>query len=131
MDGRGSFSTVPGTLRRFSILAGPGYRRFTRPGEEFSPYWDVRARGNYARSSISTGIGQLRTDTGLEASLSIGLEYFTKWHFSVAAHSGIAQLGWKHFNVREIFPGSELKVTGNSENLSFGVRPILFVRGYF
>lgn len=119
------------TRRSFSIVAGPGYRRFTRPTEEFSPYWDVRARATYGRTSTSSGVGDLRTDVGLRGDLSIGLEYFTRWHFSVAAHTGIAQLGWVRSVTRQTGTVQELKVTQNSETLSLGLSPALFIRGYF
>jgi hypothetical protein len=122
---------VTTTRRSFSILAGPGYRRFARPTEEFSPYWDLRARGSYLRFSSTSSIGERHTEVGARAEFSIGLEYFTRWRFSVAAHSGLAQLGWIRTVSRQTVAASEYKVTGNSEFASFGLSPSLFVRGYF
>jgi hypothetical protein len=119
------------TRRSFSVLAGPGYRRFTRPTGEFSPYWDVRARGSYSRASNTSSSAEMRTDVGLRADLSIGLEYFTRWHFSVAAHSGLAQVVWNHTVVRQTLSGTEIKGVDNGETVSVGLSPILFVRGYF
>lgn len=113
------------------MIAGPGYRRFTRPTEEFSPYWDLRARGSYTRFSATSVGSDLRTEAGMRAELSIGLEYFTRWHFSVAAHSGLAQVGWIHSVTRQTASGLELKTIGNSEFASIGLEPAVFVRGYF
>jgi hypothetical protein len=126
-------STVSADRQSISILAGPGYRRFTRPAEEFSPYWDVRVRGSYARSRITSTSGQVdtRTDTGAEAEFSFGLEYFTRWRFSVAAHSGLARISWVHMITRRSLTGTEDKVTGNAEIASIGLSPVIFVRGYF
>jgi hypothetical protein len=114
-----------------SILAGPGYRRFTRPAEEFSPYWDVHARGTYAHSHYGGPGSQTQTGAGVEAELSFGLEYFTRWHFSVAAHSSLVRLSWAHLNQRLSLAGVETRTTGHSEDASIGLSPAIYVRGYF
>jgi hypothetical protein len=74
----------------FLVTAGPGYRRFTRPTEDFSPYWDVALRGSYGRDHQGGGGGTRETKSaGVATDFSLGLEYFTKWHFSVAAHTSL------------------------------------------
>jgi hypothetical protein len=113
------------------LLAGPGYRRFTRPTEEFSPYWDIRVRGSYSHSSTSSGSNTKFTDAGVLTDFSIGLEYFSKWHFSVAAHAGLARAGWIHSVQKQTVPGTEARVIRNTEFASIGLSPVLFVRGYF
>jgi len=111
----------------FSIAAGPGLRRYSRSPSEFSPYFDVSIRGTYRRSHTTgsptyTGIG-----TGL--GLGFGLEYFTRWHFSVAAHAPVANLSW--FRDRADH-GDGLYVEKRGEiRATIAVRPSLFVRGYF
>jgi hypothetical protein len=126
-------STTSVDRHSISILAGPGYRRFTRPAEEFSPYWDVRVRGSYARlrSTSTSGPVDTQTNTGAEAEFSFGLEYFTRWHFSVAAHSGLARISWVHMITRHSSTGTEDKAIGNAEIASIGLSPVIFVRGYF
>lgn len=116
--------------RSFSVAAGPGYRRFTRPSEDLTPYWDVRLRGRYAKRSRDAGDFR-RTDTGIDADLSIGLEYATPWRFSVAAHSGLARVSWvRSVDTRDLFPG-EVRTTYDSETFSIGIAPVLYVRAYF
>lgn len=119
-------------LRTFSIRAGPGYRRFTRAVEDFSPYWDVRVRGSYSRGSFGSGSGsELSITTGAGADFSFGLEYFTPWHFSVAAHNGLASVSWIRTASRRGTYGSTSRATENSGTAVIGLSPTIFVRGYF
>lgn len=119
------------TGRGLSLQIGPGYRRFTRPTEQFSPYWDVRVRGLYSRASISTSNGFTFTDAGAVADFSMGLEYFTKWHFSVAAHTGLARARVIHSVNKQTDPLAEARTIRNAQTFSTGLSPALFVRGYF
>jgi len=119
------------TGRGLSLLIGPGYRRFTRPTEEFSPYWDLRVRGLYSRTSISAGNGFIFTDAGAVGDFSMGLEYFTKWHFSVAAHTGLARARAVHSVGKQTDPVAEARTIRNTQVFSIGLSPALFVRGYF
>jgi hypothetical protein len=125
---------IPSSLevrRSFSIVAGPGFRRFTRPAEALSPYWDVRLRGRYARYSFS-GFGDLRRrDTGIEADFSFGLEYATPWRFSVAAHSGLARATWLRTVEDRTSAGVDERRTLDGETISIGLSPVLYVRAYF
>ena len=62
--------------------------------------------------------------------LAFGLEYFTPWHFSVAAHSSLMRVTW----VRTAFPPSlpgESRRRRDSESASIGLSPLIYVRGYF
>lgn len=112
------------------FLAGPGFRRFTRASEEFSPYWDVRVRGSYGRSRLHspTGTTETRTDAGAEAEFSFGLEYFTRRRFSIAAHTGLVRISWIH---RATTTGSGSRDAGDSEFASVGLSPAIFLRTYF
>lgn len=129
----GSGSAGAADQHVFSVQAGPGYRRFTRSTEEFSPYWDIRVRGSYSRgSSGSTGSSsELQTASGAEASFSFGLEYFTPWHFSIAAHSTLGRFSWTHLSIKRESYGSTYRVSGDSAIGTIVLSPILFVRGYF
>ena len=117
--------TSSGNRNDFSILAGPGYRRFTRPAEEFSPYWDIHLRGSYAHEH-SSGSGNGKT-YGANGEFAFGLEYFTHWHFSVAAHTSLVTLAWSHLSEHSSFAEG----TDNTASASIGISPSIFVRGYF
>jgi hypothetical protein len=120
-------------LNSVRFLAGPGYRRFTRPNDAFSPYWDIRVRGSYAHAhrSSSTQETTSRTDSGAEGEFSFGLEYFTSWHFSIAAHTGLAQLTWIHSTTEDATPFSSAQRTTDSVSSEIGLSPVLYVRAYF
>jgi hypothetical protein len=111
------------------ISAGPGCRRFTRPTEEFSPYWDVRVRGLFGRDHRggSGSADDVSKTAGVAADFSFGLEYFTRWHFSVAAHSALVKLSW----ARQTEENPAIKVTSDGTTASFGLSPVIYVRGYF
>jgi hypothetical protein len=111
----------------FAISGGPGLRRFTRPEAEFSPYYDLSLRGTYDRSHFS--VFENRTNVGAGARFSFGLEYFTRWHFSVAAHSSVANLGWRHS--RMTYQGARAVDRSSGFSADVALRPALFVRAYF
>jgi hypothetical protein len=104
----------------FSVAAGPGFRRFARPKSEFSPYYDVTLVGLYSRvySGFSSSTGY-----GAQASLDFGLEYFTRWHFSVAGHTSVVNARWARS--RSGGPHSTTTLA------NIGIYPALFVRGYW
>jgi len=133
-------STFPGSLEEtvdrglVTLLAGPGYRRFSRSNDSFSPYWDIRVRGSYARSRATRSPSQdvsTHTDSGAEGEFSFGLEYFTPWHFSVAAHSGLARVRWIHSTVDLATTTYSTRTTGDMVSSSIGLSPVLYVRAYF
>ncbi len=125
-------SSGPNSNRRtISVLAGPGYRRFARPTDTFSPYWDVRVRGLYSRASVNSGSEVMDIESGIAGDFSLGLEYFTPWRFSVAAHSRLVGLAWTHTAVRVLSSGGGQRVIANAETATIGLSPAIFVRGYF
>lgn len=119
--------------------AGPGYRRFVRGTDALSPYWDVSLHGAYQRFHYNSGdsgsvlgsISETRTGAGGEAAFSFGLEYFTPWHFSVAAHSRVASFTWLHTTLRRSDSSGTLRASGHSEVATIGLAPAIYVRGYF
>lgn len=125
---------TPNENRGFvTFLAGPGFRRFTRPGDAFSPYWDIRVRGSYARQRRTTSAQETNTitDSGVDGEFSFGLEYFTPWHFSVAAHTGLAQARWNHTTMEDVSSFSSAQRTTDAVTSSIGLSPVLYVRAYF
>ena len=127
-------SLAPTTTSRdqITVSAGPGYRRYARAAEGFSPYWDTSAHAVYARLHDRRGpdaftIRQL----GAEGVVSFGLEYFTRWHFSVAAHSRLVSFAWTHDRSRQDRGTGLIRSSGHTEQASIGLSPAIFVRGYF
>ena len=114
-----------------TVEAGPGYRRYVRGTEDFSPYWDLQTHGLYTRVRYDNGSSDKQTSAGAEGIFSFGLEYFTRWHFSVAAHSTVAQISWVQVSRRQFSGGGETRTTGHLEDASIQLRPVLFVRGYW
>jgi hypothetical protein len=129
-----SSPTVTQDLGALTFVAGPGFRRFSRPSEAFSPYWDIRVRGSYARSRGETPSTQdidTRTDSGVQGEFSFGLEYFTSWHFSVAAHTGLARAAFVHSTQEQATPTFNVRFTDDTVSSSIGLSPVLYVRAYF
>jgi hypothetical protein len=107
-----------------SVGVGPGLRRYTRPSSEFSPYFDVSIGGVYRRFHES---GSTSNAWGASAAFDFGLEYFTKWGFSVAAHTPVTTVSW----VRDKRVDGNFVQRSSEIRADVGVRPSLFVRGYF
>ena len=57
-----------------AVELGPRLRRFTRPDEVFSPYFDLFVRGSFSNSTAN-GSNQLET-WGTRAGIGFGAEYF-------------------------------------------------------
>lgn len=115
-----------------SFSLGPRFRRFTRPQSEFSPYWDVYAHADYSRAHEALAADRITNETaGVSAGLEIGLEYFTRWHFSVAAHSGLLSFGWEHVRTEATSAVTAGEITGHTEFARLALNPVLFLRGYF
>ena len=125
------FTATTTNSNSVSILAGPGFRRFTRAGDDFSPYWDIHMRGRFDRQHRGGASSNTRTVAGAEGEFAFGLEYFTRWHFSVAAHSSLLTLSWAHLNDRQFAPGFEYHSAGHSTGVSIGLSPVIYLRGYF
>lgn len=123
-------------LNQTNLVVGPGVRRFMNPNSDFSPYCDLRAFVIYGHSHqyVDTGAGSLRTNGtlwGTGAEVDIGAEYFTPWHFSVAAHSGLASVQWNSVNTNSEAPGASFDTHSSSFVGHFGVSPTLALRVYF
>lgn len=95
------FPLFEGNANLVQIDAGPALRRFTRPASEFSPYGDLFVSFGYGRFRDGTG-GSSFTDerVGAGAGLAFGLEYFTRWHFSLAAHTDVLTARWNRDTLR-------------------------------
>ena len=118
-----------------SLFAGPRIRRFTRPDAEFSPYVDFFLHGTYSRLHAWTGYGgglhRNSTRSGVAGGIALGAEYFTHWHFSVAAHSDLAQLSWAHFRDEDGSASVSRVLAGHETTASFSVQPTMVLRVYF
>jgi len=113
---------------------GPRLRRFTRPQEKLSPYWDVSVHLNGQRSSYSgTQYGyryysEVRYSAGFSTGLEGGVEYFTPWHFSLAAHTPffLARLD-RHWSKSE----GRISLREWLASMDLTISPRLHVRVYF
>ena len=124
-------------LNQLTVNIAPGLRHFMRPEGEFSPYFDISAGGfyNHAHQYVDfpgsfTRVN--RTIWQLGISCALGAEYFTPWHFSVAAHTGLASVNW--FSNHDTFEPSgggtyERNTSGVRANV--GISPVLALRVYF
>ena len=125
----------------WAIGAGPALRRFFRPESDFSPYGDLFVFGNYQhRHDTAAAVGDPlplqssnSSNAGVSTGLRFGLEYFTRWHCSIAAHTDILQLRWDRFNDETEQPGvpAQSSTHENVYRASFGIAPRLLVRAYF
>lgn len=122
----------------WGISVGPSLRRFFRPESEFSPYGDLFVAGNYQRQHGESTIGSststsTNTLSGVETGLRFGLEYFTRWHFSIAADTDILSLRWDRFSQKQEqqLPAVQASATENRYAASFALAPRLLVRAYF
>lgn len=130
----GSSSRLGGTLSSLqenqSFAVGPRLRRFTRTDAEFSPYVDLFAHavGQVSLNSNSSGFQNDTRGWGGEAGLSLGMEYLTRWHFSLALQTNVAT-----FSYMKTHETSTPGVSGDGSlwRASAGFSPQLFIRGYF
>ena len=130
-------SPIHNNQNQLFVGVAPGIRRFLRPEGAFSPYVDLSAGGFYNHShqyldqpgAFVRGEGNT---WGLDVSCAFGAEYFTPWHFSVAAHSGLASVNW--FSTHQTYEpsnGATYEQKSNGARASFGVSPVLALRVYF
>ncbi|MBI1798039.1 MAG: hypothetical protein HYR74_13440 [Candidatus Eisenbacteria bacterium] len=121
---------VGGNSNQWLVGAGPTLRHFMRPEADLSPYGDVFVTGTYSHRHDSTGprnVHQWAVSTGV----AFGVEYFTRWHCSVAAHSGLFRVTYA--DLKEDIgtaPGLE-SVTDTRWSFDLGISPMLFARVYF
>jgi hypothetical protein len=111
------------------VEISPRVRRYTRPADDFSPYWDAWVSGFYSRDHDSTAEVW---SAGVGAGFDLGAEYFTRWHFSIAAHSGLLSASWleRHFEEPPTILGPSSTVT-DRETVSLGLNPGFVLRTYF
>jgi len=115
-----------------ALEAGPGLRMFTNPDGDFSPYWDVFVHGDYFHEHDDANDSVRQERYGADIGMAIGAEYFTKWHCSIAAHTGLFTARWEHTSQKQNIPLLvDVSQDGHTESFDFGVSPRLFVRAYF
>ncbi|MGH7742132.1 MAG: hypothetical protein ACRENS_08925 [Candidatus Eiseniibacteriota bacterium] len=120
-----------------SISGGPGLRRFLAPETDFSPYIDLSAFADYQHyhqygDQPGYFMRDDRTQWGLGLGVAFGAEYFTRWHFSVAAHSGLATVRWSSGNdTYETSSAIRAERHNSGVSAGFGVSPVLALRAYF
>lgn len=120
------------------VNAGPGLRRFFRPSSEFSPYADWFVSVSYLHDHGETTAPPAQTTNesifGVGTGLAFGLEYFTRWHCSIAADTDVFGLRWDRDSARgesAVIPGLVVKSTQNRFVTTLGIAPRLVVRAYF
>lgn len=109
----------------YNLDLGPRFRRYTRPRAALSPYWDLYL--HYLGSmSGTTMVGT--TGIGLTSGFAGGVEYFTPWHFTLAAQTGILEV-----SVRRYWDEVNDKITKRYmyEKFKLGLQPGLQLRVYF
>jgi len=118
-----------GVLNRLDLGAGPRFRRYLRPSEDFSPYWDGWISGIYQERHYQ---GSRIWGAGVGGGFDFGLEYFTRWHCSAAIHSPVISGSWieSHFHGSDysFYPPPIVSTTTHSQTSSLGLRPTLVLR---
>ncbi len=125
-----------GTTNRYlNVGLGPGFRRYTRPLDRLSPYWDFNLNFAGGRTSYTANYpppGNSYKDIGYTvgsgASMAVGVEYFTPWHFSIVAHSHFVDLSLTREWVRH---EGRTYNTRWTETVNLNVAPYLRLRVYF
>ena len=116
---------------RGTVSLGPRLRRYTHPESDFSPYWDVFLHGEYAKFHDASFVRRDFEQIGADLGFSIGAEYFTRWHCSVAAHSGLFDVRYARIKGTQTgFLGNESS-KGHVQSASLVFAPQLFLRTYF
>jgi opacity protein-like surface antigen len=134
-----TITTVPTNENSNSLFisGGPGLRRFLLPESDFSPYFDLSSFVEYAHAHQFNGqpgafVREDNSRWALGLGVAFGAEYFTRWHFSVAAHTGLATVRWASFDDKfETSPGFHADRHNSGASTAFGVSPVLALRVYF
>jgi hypothetical protein len=117
------------------LSGGPRIRWFTRSAGDFSPYVDVFVHGSYGHSHSwvnASGRSDLSSYGGIAATgAALGAEYFTRWHFSIAAHSTLVALNWQHTNEKGESGFANSDRTSSNFSANATLSPSLFLRVYF
>jgi hypothetical protein len=117
----------------WSVNAGPRIRRFLRPAELFSPYFDLYGRFSFFWSASSVSEQDFRErQIGGEVGVALGAEhFFVKWPISLAAHSRIGYFRYTHGVLKINGVGATRESEEDSGEWSIGISPALQVRVYF
>jgi len=108
-----------------NLSVGPRIRRYSRPQAKFSPYLDAFL---HLAGSGMTYTTNGRYYAGGEVGFAFGAEYFTPWHFGLAAHNDIFTVA-----VERAWDGSRGRVISHGwrEYSEIGFSPRLQLRVYF
>jgi hypothetical protein len=107
------------------LTLGPRIRRYSRPQAKLSPYVDGFF---HLRGSGSNNLYGGRYNAGGELGFAGGAEYFTPWHFGLAAHTGILSVA-----VERIWDGQRGQVIAHGWRVwsIIGISPRVQLRVYF
>jgi hypothetical protein len=109
----------------YDLELGPRFRRFTRPRADLSPYGDfyLHYQGTMSGTTLNGTTG-----AGFKSGLAGGVEYFTPWHFTLAAQTRILEVSvlrsWTEVNDKIIRRNMY-------EQVKFWLQPGLQLRVYF
>jgi len=113
--------------RELAVSLGPRIRRYTRPQATLSPYWD----SYFHLCGLNTGnsSNNYHRTAGAVAGLGCGVEYFTPWHFALAAHTGLFSASLNRVWDYNHYSNDQSK--GWSQSVQLGFSPRLQLRVYF
>jgi len=122
----------------FSVSMGPGIRKFLRPAEHFSPYFDATLRGiravftDNSSDSSPNSRGGRSSEWGVEGGFAIGAEYFfERWPVSLAAHANLVTARYSRRVQQRTRTGAREIREEETFTISGGLGPRLQVRVYF
>jgi len=113
--------------RDLAVSNGPRIRRYTRPQAMLSPYWDSYFHLNGQNSGNSSS--NYYQSVGATAGLDFGVEYFTPWHFALAAHTGFFSASLNRLWDNNNYNNGKSK--GWRQSARVGFSPRLQLRVYF
>lgn len=116
-----------------------GLRSLARPSGNFTPYVDVSAGVIYSRShqynsgGFITGYEQRfdLSNTSVGLGLALGGEYMTPWHFSLAAHTGVASVNYRWMSSTQDVTLTKFEMHQNGVDGHIALDPRLVMRVYF
>jgi len=127
------FSGSPGTNQlnnNSQLQLGPRLRHYTRAEGSFSPYYDIFAE--YVQTVGQSTNGTSTNDThgsGVQAGVSLGAEYLSPWHMSVAVHTNLLTTRYEKLKNHTNTPLGDRDLTQWSN--AIGIQPFVFIRAYF
>jgi hypothetical protein len=127
------FSGLPGTyqLNNSSTLAlGPRLRHYMGEGASFAPYYDIFV--DFVQTTQQSTNGTNTNDThgtGVQGGVSLGAEYLSPWHMSVAVHTNLLSSRYvKEKNHTNAAIGDRDQTQWSNV---IGIQPFVFIRAYF